>query len=303
MKDRSMLLSLFALFLVAVSFGQDIKRIRIEESHELNISGLVDSCVIRIVIPQDYKKHQTIKNVNYSKKPSYISRERQTNYAMYTLSASDMKKIKTIDITIDMELYDYDFSVAATEGSDLKLKKNERKRYLKNTGLYKLPKEGLDSGFLQQQPVMANTVNQIHDFVVDHLEYKTFFGEDKGASYALAEGKGDCTEYSDLMIALCRYNQIPARRVSGITVTADTTNFLSKIFRSSGHAWVEVYFDKYGWVPFDPTHSDGSIRTNFRNLETKYVYLSFSEFEKGISWKWWGGGQFKVSTDRKIHID
>jgi hypothetical protein len=201
-----------------------------------------------------------------------------------------------------MELFDYDFSIAKKEGSVSKLRKIERKRNLKNSGYYKLPKEGLDSSLISRSNDEVHRVNQIHDFVVDHLEYQTFFGEDKGASYALKEGKGDCTEYTDLMVALCRYNEIPARRISGFTLQQDTSSLIYKIFRSSGHSWAEVHFDEYGWVPFDPTHSDGSIITNFNNLTSKYIYLVFSESDRGLSWKWWGIGQVQVNIDRNVKI-
>ncbi len=135
----------------------------------------------------------------------------------------------------------------------------------------------------------------IQNLVENHLTYKSFFGKDLGAKYALKNANGDCTEYADLMIAMCRLNGLPARRVAGYTVKRESNDLLSSIFKYSSHAWVEIYFTNLGWVPFDPTHSDGSRVTSFENLETKYVYYSYDEKTKRKdSWTWWGFAQFNV---------
>ena len=34
-----------------------------------------------------------------------------------------------------------------------------------------------------------------------------------------------------------------------------------------GHAWVEVYFDDYGWITFDPTTSNIAGGENFDFLQ------------------------------------
>ena len=49
------------------------------------------------------------------------------------------------------------------------------------------------------------------------------------------------------MVALCRARNIPARIVSGNIARKENTK----------HTWVEVYFDEYGWVTYDPTIMTG----------------------------------------------
>ena len=85
---------------------------------------------------------------------------------------------------------------------------------------------------------------------------------------ALKTKNGDCTEYAELMIALCRAKGIPARIVNGMVVVNAT---------NPRHNWVEIYLKQYGWIGFDPTHGDSpKSLTSFENLENKYIYRSYS---------------------------
>ena len=73
------------------------------------------------------------------------------------------------------------------------------------------------------------------------------------SSWVLQNKKGVCDELSSLFISLNRASGIPARFVSGVAYTDlnDTfgTNWVP-------HAWAEVYFPGYGWVPFDVTYGE-----------------------------------------------
>ena len=66
--------------------------------------------------------------------------------------------------------------------------------------------------------------------------------------------KGFCEIFASTMAVFCRINGIPARVVTGYAPGKYT--LLQNSFTVSAqnaHAWVEVYFDGYGWLPFDPT--------------------------------------------------
>lgn len=68
--------------------------------------------------------------------------------------------------------------------------------------------------------------------------------------------QGFCEQYSAAMAWMVREAGYPARVAIGLTRgtndgdgwTVDSHNW---------HAWTEVYFDQFGWVPFDPTPSSG----------------------------------------------
>ncbi len=63
--------------------------------------------------------------------------------------------------------------------------------------------------------------------------------------------KGNCADLSRLFIALARTSGIPAREVDGIVFMPNVSR--NKCVTDVGHAWVEIYLPRYGWVPVDPT--------------------------------------------------
>ncbi|MFN8630211.1 MAG: transglutaminase domain-containing protein [Chloroflexota bacterium] len=68
--------------------------------------------------------------------------------------------------------------------------------------------------------------------------------------------KGYCQHYATAMAILLRAanpsNPIPTRFVQGF-LPSPIVNGQETILNSQAHAWVEVYFPGYGWIPFDPT--------------------------------------------------
>jgi transglutaminase-like putative cysteine protease len=66
--------------------------------------------------------------------------------------------------------------------------------------------------------------------------------------------RGYCQHYASTMTILMRMAGIPARFVEGfLPGQRDPRTGTEVILNSNSHAWVEVYFPGYGWVPFDPT--------------------------------------------------
>lgn len=69
------------------------------------------------------------------------------------------------------------------------------------------------------------------------------------------EKKGYCTYYATAMAVMCRIAGIPSRYVEGFVLDYSNLNKdgLYEAKASKAHAWVEVYFDGYGWLKFEPT--------------------------------------------------
>lgn len=83
--------------------------------------------------------------------------------------------------------------------------------------------------------------------------------------------EGYCDHYSTAMVVMARTLGIPARWVkgysSGVLPSHDQFNIIYRgegqidpniggeysIRNSDAHSWVEVYFDGWGWIPFEPT--------------------------------------------------
>lgn len=95
----------------------------------------------------------------------------------------------------------------------------------------------------------------IVEFVVDRLTYQVQTGR-SGALQAYQDNVGDCSEYTDLSIALARAARLPARAMYGWSYQGENLG---------SHAWLEFYFPNKGWQPADPTWAE--------NLENRESYL------------------------------
>jgi hypothetical protein len=65
--------------------------------------------------------------------------------------------------------------------------------------------------------------------------------------------RGYCEQYAGTMAVLVRAAGVPARVALGYTPGTEERGGTRLITSDDAHAWVEVFFDDLGWVPFDPT--------------------------------------------------
>ena len=72
--------------------------------------------------------------------------------------------------------------------------------------------------------------------------------------FLLQRRAGHCEYFSTAMAILLRSQGIPTREVNGF-LGGEWSNFgdYLAVTQNQAHAWVEVWFPGYGWVPFDPT--------------------------------------------------
>lgn len=73
----------------------------------------------------------------------------------------------------------------------------------------------------------------------------------------LQNRRGYCQQYAAAMAIMLRTAGVPARVVLGYTHPAPNRSGDFTITTSNAHSWVEAWFDGIGWIPFDPTPSDG----------------------------------------------
>lgn len=96
--------------------------------------------------------------------------------------------------------------------------------------------------------------------------------------------EGYCEHFASAMAVMLRTQGIPARLVTGYApgeFNPFTGYYEVKI--SDAHAWVEVFINKYGWVPFDPTApANRDIQTIGRSRSSALDAL-VSYFEKHVS--------------------
>ncbi|HBL83396.1 MAG: hypothetical protein A2Y17_04455 [Clostridiales bacterium GWF2_38_85] len=113
-------------------------------------------------------------------------------------------------------------------------------------------------------------VNAVAEYVSNCAEYsletpRTPYGKDY-VEYFLTESKqGYCMHFASAATLIYRTLGIPARYVTGYAAIVDPTqvNDWVNVTDKGAHAWVEVYFDKIGWVPIEVTPgSPGGGNTN-----------------------------------------
>ncbi len=101
--------------------------------------------------------------------------------------------------------------------------------------------------------------------------------------------RGHCEYFATTMTLLLRCVDIPARLAFGYRGgTWDPDNRVYQIRSSSSHAWVEVFFEGHGWIPFDPSASqvalawEGSWLSKARLLIARYYPYVQNAFRRYV---------------------
>ncbi len=80
-------------------------------------------------------------------------------------------------------------------------------------------------------------------------------------AFMLGDLEGHCEYFASAMVVLARTQGLPARLVNGFAggVRNSVGGFI-EVTRADAHAWVEIHFERAGWVRFDPTPPDLRLR-------------------------------------------
>ena len=239
------------------------------------------------IIPRNRSNRQTVSDLNFSVKPYRVFMEKGTKYAEFIIVKPHGNF--EINISAKIRLYDYDLNSAYRAGGFDR--GTDQDLYLINeTYLEKDASSIMAKASKLNGRNRLETVRKIYNFVLKTMSYGGFNPGQTGAEKALKLKSGDCTEYSDLMTALCRAKKIPARVVDGyITSYGNDT---------PKHNWVEVYFPEYGWVPFDPLLGDLK-KTGFERLKVMYIFMSSTRNDPLVAYGhfyayWYQGGAVEI---------
>ncbi len=128
----------------------------------------------------------------------------------------------------------------------IKMAGGDTEVYFKGSKLWPIEDEKVQrikNKILEGEREVFNVVKLIFEFVNQSFEYEVN-GIRMSAAEILQTRKGDCSEFSDLFVTLCRACNIPARIIGGFTWDRNGDVL-------TPHAWCEV-FTKQGWIPLDP---------------------------------------------------
>lgn len=113
-----------------------------------------------------------------------------------------------------------------------------------------------------------------------------------GVDYFLFDlRKGYCDYFATAMVVLCRSVGIPARYATGYAMgDYDYSQRAWVVREEAAHAWVEVYFDEYGWIKFEPTPPRSTFARFFATPSGEMTLSQMRitlEPEPGIGPVWW----------------
>jgi transglutaminase-like putative cysteine protease len=164
----------------------------------------------------------------------------------------------------------------------------------------------LASELSQDKRNMCQQVRGFYDYIGNELVY-TSNGRNWGAQAALGPMGADCTEYTSLLVALCRAQSIPARYFEGLLYLDQGTNALAKI----EHAWPDVYMPGVGWVAIDPTLGRPPVNreTYFAHYTPNHIIVTMgtnpSVLRGGSYWThlYWPGNSSKIRVTGEWKVE
>ena len=80
-------------------------------------------------------------------------------------------------------------------------------------------------------------------------------GSDPILDFLFKTREGYCQHFAGAAALLLRLAGVPTRVISGFATGKRTGENTYDVRDEDAHAWIEVYFPGYGWVPFNPTPS------------------------------------------------
>jgi transglutaminase-like putative cysteine protease len=87
--------------------------------------------------------------------------------------------------------------------------------------------------------------------------------------FVLQTQTGYCQHFSGAMALMARMLGVPARVAAGF-VSGHYVNGVWQVTDRDAHTWVEVWFPRYGWLPFDPTPGRGRLAAPYSAASPRF---------------------------------
>ncbi|MBC7809835.1 MAG: hypothetical protein H7175_01740 [Burkholderiales bacterium] len=111
----------------------------------------------------------------------------------------------------------------------------------------------------QNAPTRYGKVVDVRDYLLQTYPYDYFPppqapNTDAVDQFLFVDQRGVCEHFVAAMVVMLRELGIPSRLAAGFgSGTYNQFTGYYEVRANDAHAWVEVYFPDYGWIPFDPT--------------------------------------------------
>ncbi len=200
----------FLLFLSPYlsTLSQDSIQKEFSITYDFVSKGTTEKVTFTCAIPKSIEGVQEVNSIDFSLEPDTIFINGDNRYARFSIQNLKKKKA-TLEIDVDIILMNRDITSSKQSPIfseiDQDFLKEEKFIDYNSKSIQKLANELHDQDSIQM-------ASNIYNYLVTNIEYSGYESDSKGASLALKTKSGDCTEFSDLFIALCRANGIPTKK-------------------------------------------------------------------------------------------
>ncbi len=233
-----------------------------------NGPGAPDKQNLWIALVSDDEPHQRVEAMTITPGDYVLVTDEYGNrYAEFDLSAQPPDSAISITIVYQVQVEETTAVLSPCEGP-LPTEFTQPELHIESDN----PQiKALAAELAQGKATACEKARAFYDYIGNHLVY-SYNGRNWGAQATLGEMGADCTEYSDLLIALSRAAGIPARYVEGLAYFPDAADAQAR----TEHAWVEVFLPGPGWTPIDPTLGRSSITraTYFAHLPPDHILIT-----------------------------
>ena len=259
---KNILLLIYILAAGISGYSQEKSTAELKMNYEFFSTGKTNKLHFTCLIPKNIDHAQNVIKTEFMPQPVKVFNENGNNYAEFIIDSFSEKKEISVNVTI--EIFKSDFNTIKMNQTILS-KFSPSENYLINERFIEKDNDLIKSAanrLIGKDTI--NTIKNIYNFTLNELSYSGYNGSNNGdgALKALMTKRGDCTDFSDLFVSLCRANNIPARVVVGYTTEFTNTH---------KHSWVEVYTKNDNWIRLDPTPGNS---ISFGDLKNKYIQLS-----------------------------
>lgn len=220
-------------------------------NYEVQIKNIVSPEKNYLVLLSSIRDRQKVFVKSISKAPDNVMRDGDGNIIFEYANVSSPQYI---DITYLVTVYGNSTPYVERSGFEYT---NTQKYWDYSHGL---PDYYL-TNYTSEDLDIENRVKKSYEFVTDYLSYNNdrllnYSSNARiGAEKINEENKENavCLEYSDLLIALLRGQNIKAREINGVTALAEDSSAKLQL-----HSWLEYVDSANNWVQIDPTWGDTS---------------------------------------------
>jgi transglutaminase-like putative cysteine protease len=260
--------------------NQSPQKFRLERSYSVKNKSATEVFRIRVFIPdvisyQNTKVLSATYNIQPSERKTLANGMEQMDFDLEMTPGEE----KIIHLQWDIQLEGFS---ALEQAGRQPLTAEDRQHYLQAGKFFESDHPELvatTSKVTAEKTTELEKAQAIFDFVRTHVKYQRFGADTKGALYALQNKKGDCTEYSALIVAMSRAAGIPARLNGVMALKTDSGKA-----GTDNHNHAEIYLAEYGWVPAEATFKSLSLggMVNFEIILRKGLWT-----DKGNGWFAW----------------